>query len=54
MIFTEAMQLVKNNEAVKFVMADINCRFKVVFKDGKSFFSDCGNLRDILNKKGVD
>ena len=54
LIFTEAMQLVKNNEAVKFVMADINCRFKVVFKDGKSFFSDCGNLRDILNKKGVD
>ena len=36
-IFTEAMQLVKNTEAVKFVMADINCRLKVVFKDGNNF-----------------
>ena len=31
-------QLVKNNEAVKFVMADINCRLKVIFKDGNSLF----------------
>ena len=37
-IFTEAMQLVKNNETVKFVMADINCRLKVVFKDDNSLF----------------
>ena len=37
-IFTEAMQLVKYNEAVKFVMTDINCRLKVVFKDGNSVF----------------
>ena len=45
-IFTEAMQLVKNNEAVKFALVDINC-LKVVFKDGNSlFFSDCDNLRD--------
>ena len=55
LIFTEAMQVVKNNEAVKFVMADINCRLKVVFKDDNSlFFSDYDNLRDILNKKGID
>ena len=32
------MQLVKNNEAVKFVMADINCCLKVIFKDGNSLF----------------
>ena len=38
LIFTEAMQLVKNNEAIKFVMAGINCRLKVVFKDGNSIF----------------
>ena len=25
-IFTKAMQLVKNSKAVKYVMADINCR----------------------------
>ena len=54
LIFTEAMQVVKNNEAVKFVMADINCRLKVVFKDDNSlFFSDYDNLRDILNKKDI-
>ena len=54
-IFTEAMQLVKNNEAVKFMMADINYRLKVVFKDGNNlFFSVCDHLCDILNKKGID
>ena len=37
-IFTEAMQLVKNNDVVKFVMADSNCCLKVAFKDGNSFF----------------
>ena len=37
-VFTEAMQLVKNNNAVKFVMANINCRLKVVFKYGNSLF----------------
>ena len=37
--FTEAMQLVKNNKAVKFVMAGINYCLKVVFKDGNSLFS---------------
>ena len=36
-------------------MADMNCHLKVVFKDSNSvFFSDCDNLRDILNKKGID
>ena len=37
-IITEVIQLVKNNKVVKFVMADINCRLKVVFKDGYSPF----------------
>ena len=49
------MQLVKNNEAVKFVTADINCRLKVALKDGNNLFiSDRDNLRDILSKKGID
>ena len=49
------MQLVKKNEAVKFVMTDFNCHLKVVFNDGNSLFlSDCDNLRDILNKKGIE
>ena len=55
LIFTKAMQLVKNNEAVKFVTADINCRLKVALKDGNNLFiSDRDNLRDILSKKGID
>ena len=37
-VFTEAMQLVKNNNAVKFVMANINCRLKAVFEYGNSLF----------------
>ena len=36
-IFTDAMQLLKSNEVVKFVMADINCRLKVALKDGLFF-----------------
>ena len=55
LIFTKAMQLVKNNEAVKFVTADINFRLKVALKDGNNLFiSDRDNLRDILSKKGID
>ena len=46
------MKLMKNNKVVKFVMADINCW--VVFKMVIVFFSDCDNLRDILNKEGID
>ena len=37
-IITEVIQLVKNNKVVKFVMADISCHLKVVFKDGYSLF----------------
>ena len=37
-IFTEAMQFIKNNKSVKLVMADINCRLKVVFNNGNSLF----------------
>ena len=55
LIFTEAMQLVKDKKAVKFVMADMNCCLKLVFKDDNSlFFTDCDNLDDILNNKGID
>ena len=49
-IFSDAIKLSKNFENVNFVMVDINCRLKVVFKNGSSkFFSDCDNLREILN-----
>ena len=50
-ISSDALKLSKNFENVNFVMVDINCRLKVVFKNGSSkFFSDCDNLREILNK----
>ena len=49
-IFSDALKLSKNFENVNFVMVDINCRLKVVFKNGSSrFFSDCDNLLEILN-----
>ena len=52
LIFTEATQPVKKNEAIKFVMTYINSRLKVIFKDGNSpFLIDRDNLRDILNKE---
>ena len=55
LIFIEAMQLVKDKKAVKFVVADISCCLKLVFKDDNSlFFTDCDNLGDILNNKGID
>ena len=38
LIFTEAIQLAKNSEAAKYVMADINCCLKIVFKDCNSLF----------------
>ena len=45
LIFTEKVQLVKNNEVVKFVMADISCCLKVVFRDGNTpFLSECDSL----------
>ena len=53
LIFSEALKLSQNFESVNFVMVDINCRLKVVFKDGSyEFFTDCDNLREILNMKG--
>ena len=53
LIFSGALKLSQNFESVNFVMVDINCRLKVVFKDGSyEFFTDCDNLREILNMKG--
>ena len=37
-IYTDAINSVKNYSKVNFVMADFNCRIKVVFTNGKSYF----------------
>ena len=41
MTFTRALESVKKVSIVDYVMVDINCRLKVVFKSGRSkFFND--------------
>ena len=37
-IYTDAINFAKNYSKVNFVMVDINCRLKVVFTNGKSYF----------------
>ena len=37
-IFTNAIETVKNYDNLNYVMVDINCRLKVVFKDGSGKF----------------
>ena len=45
-----AINLVKDHEHVDYVMADINCRLKIVFKDNSSkFFGTIDELRDLIN-----
>ena len=36
--YTDAINFVKNHSKVNFVVVDINCRLKVVFTSGKSYF----------------
>ena len=36
-------------------MVDINCRLKIVFKDGSGkFFTDIMSLKEILEEKGIN
>ena len=54
-IFTKAIETVKSYDNVNYVMADINCRLKVVFKDGRGkFFTDNMSLKEILEKEGIN
>ena len=46
-IFTDAIDFVKAYKNVDYVMVDINCRLKVVFKNGRSSFFD--NISDLKN-----
>ena len=54
-IFTKAIETVKRYDNVNYVMLDINCRLKVVFKDGSGkFFTNIISLKEILEKEGIN
>ena len=53
-IFTKAIETVKRYDNVNYVMLDINCRLKVVFKDGSGkFFTNIMSFKETLEKKGI-
>ena len=48
-LLRHSSDLVKNNENIKFVYADINCRLKIRMVDGgDKVFSDIDDIKDIL------
>ena len=52
--FTKAIGTVKSCDNVNYVMVDINCRLKVVLKNGNGiFFTDIMSLKEILEKGGT-
>ena len=54
-IFTKAIETVKNYDNVNYVMVDINCWLKVVFKDGSGkCCTDIMTLKEILEKEGIN
>ena len=51
-ILTDAIDLAKEHPDLDYVFAGLNCRLKVVFKDGTSnFFDDIDNLKSITNNR---
>ena len=51
MTFTRALESVKKVSIVDYVMVDINCRLKVVFKSGRSkFFNDDDSLNEAIER----
>ena len=49
-ILKDAIDLAKEHQDLVYVFADVNCRLKVVFKDGTSnFFNDIDNLKSMIN-----
>ena len=54
-IFTKAIETVKRYDNINYVMVDINCRLKVVFKYGSDkFFTDIMSLKEIFEKEGIN
>ena len=51
-ILKDAIDLAKEHPDLNYFYADVNCRLKVVFKDGSSyFFSDIDDLKSIINNR---
>ena len=51
-ILKDAIDLAKEHPDLNYVYADVNCRLKVVFKDGSSnFFNDIDDLKSIRNNR---
>ena len=54
-IYTDAINFVKNYSEVNFVMVDINCRLKVVFTNGKSyFFKSIIDLKECIEHENAE
>lgn len=48
----DAIHLAKEHPGLDYVFTDVNCRLKVVFKDGTSdFFNDVDNLKSMVNNR---
>ena len=51
-ILKDAIDLAKQRPDLDCIFADVNCRLKVVFKDGTSnFFNDIDNLKSMINNR---
>ena len=54
MTFTRALESVKKVSIVDYVMVDINCRLKVVFKSDRSkFFNDDDSLNEAIEQERI-
>ena len=54
-IFKEAIETAKQSNVVDYVMIDINCRLKVVFKNGRSkFLTDSYSLKHAKEEKEIN
>ena len=52
MTFTRALESVTKVSIMDYVMVDINCRLKVVFKNGRSkFFNDDDSLNKAIEQE---
>ena len=54
MTFARALELVKKVSIVDYVIVDINCRLKVIFKSGRSkFFTDDDSLNEAIQQERI-
>ena len=53
-IFTDAIDFVKANKNVDYVMVDINCQLKVFFKNGSNFFENISDLKNLIVEENTE